>query len=366
MNNIKIFANCSKRLSPTRVRYIFKKSNITSDTPLNKDTTTLLKSTSFNIFLSNLNIYRHFFLHIDIMINYYNNTYKRVSLSKSISKNNSNRYLNIDLTNYIKPIDLNKFKIIYIDIYTKNILLYFSGRSILNTTYINLEFNTLKNYYNFNNISNVAPYYLKNNDIDSPNSKNNNNLPSKCYEAPFNTYNNRNKISNIENKQNTVSQPSPYKSIDIRKLLYKYKKNKFSSLIKKFINKVITVKVEFNGVKILSGTLDKITSDTITIKTKNYKHIICTDSISIISSEEHINTDDLISNSQYSDISVVLNYLKDNNIKLNLNDTDLNISIAEIINSCDSFLEVKDIITQKTYYLNLSYIKTIEAIPNKN
>ena len=54
------------------------------------------------------------------------------------------------------------------------------------------------------------------------------------------------------------------------------------------------------------------------------------------------------------------------NIKLNLNDTDLNISTAEIINSCDSFLEVKDIKTQKTYYLNLDYIKTIESIPNKN
>ena len=71
MNNIKIFANYCIRLNPTRVRYIFKKSNLNSDVPLNECTTsTLLKNTSFNIFLSNLNIYKCFFLHIDITINY--------------------------------------------------------------------------------------------------------------------------------------------------------------------------------------------------------------------------------------------------------------------------------------------------------
>lgn len=297
------------------------------------------------------------------MINYYNNTYKKISISKLISKDNSNKYLNIDLTNYIKPIDLSSFRILFIDIYTKNVLLYFSGRSILNAPYINLKFNKLKNSYNFNNNYNTIPYYFKNDNIDISNK---NRLPKKYSESPLNNDSNTNKISDIVPRQNKALPSSPYKSIDIRKLLYKHKKNKFSSLIKKFINKFITVKVKFNGVKILSGTLDKATPDTITIKNKDYKHIICTDSISIISSEEHINTDDLISNSQYSDISVVLNYLKDNNIKLNLNDTDLNISTAEIINSCDSFLEVKDIKTQKTYYLNLDYIKTIESIPNKN
>lgn len=86
MKDIKIFANYCRRLSPTRVRYIFKKSNLNSDTPLNEYTSTLLKNTSFNIFLSNLNIYKYFFIHIDIMINYYNNTYKKISISKLISK----------------------------------------------------------------------------------------------------------------------------------------------------------------------------------------------------------------------------------------------------------------------------------------
>lgn len=221
MKDIKIFANYCRRLSPTRVRYIFKKSNLNSDTPLNEYTSTLLKNTSFNIFLSNLNIYKYFFIHIDIMINYYNNTYKKISISKLISKDNSNKYLNIDLTNYIKPIDLSSFRILFIDIYTKNVLLYFSGRSILNAPYINLKFNKLKNSYNFNNNYNTIPYYFKNDNIDISNK---NRLPKKYSESPLNNDSNTNKISDIVPRQNKALPSSPYKSIDIRKLLYKHKK----------------------------------------------------------------------------------------------------------------------------------------------
>ena len=155
------------------------------------------------------------------MINYYNNTYKKISISKLISKDNSNKYLNIDLTNYIKPIDLSSFRILFIDIYTKNVLLYFSGRSILNAPYINLKFNKLKNSYNFNNNYNTIPYYFKNDNIDISNK---NRLPKKYSESPLNNDSNTNKISDIVPRQNKALPSSPYKSIDIRKLLYKHKK----------------------------------------------------------------------------------------------------------------------------------------------
>lgn len=359
MNNINIFANYCRRLSPTRVQYIFKKNNI----PLNSLNNNMLQSTSFNIFLSNLNIYRYFFLHVDIVINYYNNTYKKFSLMKAISKNNSNKYINIDLTPFIKAVDLNNFRILFIDVYTKDILIYFSRSSILKTPYINLKFHTLKSLNSPNVTTNFNSYYSKNDAIDIPSYI----RPFNQYsEIPTDRYSNTNKINDVVLNENSISPPSPYKPIDIRKLFYKYKKKKFYYLIKKFINKYITVKVEFNGTKILNGTLDKVDSDTITLIDNDYKHIICTDSISIISSNEHINTDNLLSKIEYSDISVVLNYLKDNEINLKLNDKDLNISTVRIVNSCDSFLEVEDIETKKTYYLNLDYIKTIESIPNKN
>ncbi len=372
MNRLNIFTNSCQRLSPTRVRYIFRRNNLGNNFSLDSFNVDTLKNASFNVYLSNIKIYKSLYLYLNIMIIYANNTYKRRLIKENISAKNSNSYLNVNLDNLLTPVDVKNFKTIIIDIYSKNIFLYFASHSISKAPFINLEFYSFKNFYNhpaysnynkysFNDLLNLTSAKSKNKYISAPNTKSKN----KYINAPNNNILHKNNIHNdnyiIPKDNGTEKRNLKYRTLE--ELIHKYEHGTSCSLLIKLINKYIKVKVEFNGTKILQGILDKVTPDTILLKDGNYNHVIRIDSISIIHTSEDINLNDLVSNDPSSYILKSLKYLKNKDIKLEINDADLNISTVKIINYCNSFVQVEDINSKKTYFFNSDHIKTVEYIP---
>lgn len=348
MNYLNIFFNTFQRLSPTRVRYIFRRNNLGNNFPLDSFNVDTLKNASFNVYLSNIKIYKSLYLYLNIMIIYTNNTCKRRLIKENISSKNSNSYLNVNLDNFLTPVDLKNFKTIIIDIYSKNIFLYFSSHSISKAPFINLEFHSFKNFYNHPDYSNYNKY------ISVPNTNNKCDISS---DALLHNSNINNDNYLIPKDNGTEKRNLKYRTLE--ELIHKYEHDTSCSLLIKLINKYIKVKVKFNGTKILQGILDKVTPDTILLKDGNYTHVIRIDSISIIHTLEDINLNDLVSNDSSYYILQSFKYLKNKDIKLDINDTDFNISTVKIINYCNSFVQVEDINSKKTYFFNLDHIKTV-------
>lgn len=383
MYYINIFANHSKRITRNKIRYTFNRKDLQGNLPLNYIDNTL-KNVSFNIYLSTLNIYNYLYIYINIVIIYYNNTHKNSLITKRICRKEAGKYLNINLNNYFNSFDLNNFKLIHVDVYSKNAALYLTHNSTSKTPFINFELNQYKNFTSsnyYNNLSNLLKLYLsksKNKNIALPCCNNNYTIPDKNTKFNNNNNNNNNDDDDDINTTIPINNIAPYNNLkesEIKDIIfehkpantesYKYEGNSITYLLLKFINKYIQVKIEFNGIKVLQGILDKVTNDIIILKDGCYNHIVLIDSISIIHTSENIDTLNIAFNDKSSDISKALKYLKNNNIKINLNDKYMNISTVKIVNYCDSFVEVEDTNTKKTYFFNSAHIKTIEWIPQK-
>lgn len=219
-------------------------------------------------------------------LNIFFNTFQRLSPTRVcyIFRRN-NLGLNVNLDNFLTPVDLKNFKTIIIDIYSKNIFLYFSSHSISKAPFINLEFHSFKNFYNHPDYSNYNKY------ISVPNTNNKCDISS---DALLHNSNIDNDNYLIPKDNGTEKRNLKYRTLE--ELIHKYEHGTSCSLLIKLINKYIKVKVKFNGTKILQGILDKVTPDTILLKDGNYTHVIRIDSISIIHTLEDINLNDLVSN----------------------------------------------------------------------